>query len=211
MPPEATMLLDNHNVAPTSAVPVLVAADGQVHVEVMQWGLVPSWSNDARAGAKMINARAETVTEKVSFRSLVRGNRCIIAMNGFYEWQREGSRPKVPHYVTRTDGALLLAAGLWSTSPVLDIGASFAMMTRESGDDLASIHHRSPVHFTAEMAIDWLRGSLDVACALDAPSQPALRHHEVSTDVNNVRNNRPDLVHPAVNEGPSDEGQPTLF
>lgn len=209
--PDTTLpLMRNHNVAPTTAVPVLVASDGVVRLEVMQWGLVPSWSDDPRLGAKMINARAETVTEKVSFRSLVRANRCITVMNGFYEWQRSGTRPKVPYYVSRGDSRMMLAAGLWTRSPVLDAGASFAMLTRESAGDLSGIHHRTPVHFDAVMAVEWLRCELAVEATLDAGNQPVLAFHEVSTDVNSVRNNSEDLVTPHHNASGADD-QPTLF
>ena len=209
--PDTTLpLMRNFNVAPTTAVPVLVEADGMLRAEVMQWGLVPSWSNDSRVGAKMINARAETVTEKVSFRTLVRGNRCIVVLNGFYEWQRSGDRPKVPYFVGREDSRLMLAAGVWTRSPIIDAGTSFAMLTRESIEDLSAIHHRTPVHLFADDAVEWMQGELPVEATLDAHRQPRLRCHEVSTDVNSVRNNREDLMTPWHNAVEPDD-QPTLF
>jgi putative SOS response-associated peptidase YedK len=148
----------------------------------------------------MINARAETLTEKVSFKNLVRSNRCIIPMSGFYEWHREGERPKVPFYVTRSDHKLLLAVGLWTTSAVVDNGYTCAMVTRESGDDLATIHHRSPAHFSAELACEWMTSELELTQLRDESVQPTLSFHEVSTDVNSVRNNRAELIQETINE-----------
>jgi putative SOS response-associated peptidase YedK len=212
LPDTEEYLLRNFNVAPTTAVPVLVTRNGAVEIEIMQWGLVPSWSTDPRVGAKMINARAETLTEKVSFKNLVRSHRCIIPMSGFYEWHRESERPKVPFYVTRSDHKLLLAAGLWTTSAAVDNGYTCAMVTRESGDDLAMIHHRSPAHFSAELMCEWMNSEMDVGELCDESVQPRLSFHEVSTDVNSVRNNRPDLIVETVNEvsEPNSE-HPRLF
>lgn len=205
-------LVRNFNVAPTTAVPVLIHRDGAIELEIMQWGLVPSWSKDPRVGAKMINARAETLTEKVSFKNLVRSNRCIIPMSGFYEWHREGERPKVPFYVTRSDRGLLLAAGLWTTSAVVDNGYTCAMVTRESGDDLASIHHRSPAHFSAELACEWMSSEMDLMQLGDDSVQPKLSFYEVSTDVNSVRNNRAELIQETINEVSAPESDhPRLF
>lgn len=212
LPDTENYLIHNFNVAPTSAIPVLVLRDGAVEVEIMQWGLVPSWSTDSRVGAKMINARAETLTEKVSFKNLVRSNRCIIPMSGFYEWHREGERPKVPFYVTRSDHRLLLAVGLWTRSAVVDNGYTCAMVTRESGDDLATIHHRSPAHFSAELACEWMTAEMELTPLGDESVQPKLSFHEVSTDVNNVRNNRAELIQETINEVTEAESEhPRLF
>jgi putative SOS response-associated peptidase YedK len=212
LPDTEEYLLRNFNVAPTTAVPVLMNRGGAIELEIMQWGLVPSWSKDPRVGAKMINARAETLTEKVSFKNLVRSNRCIIPMSGFYEWHREGERPKVPFYVTRGDHKLLLTAGIWTTSAVVDNGFTCAMVTRESGDDLASLHHRSPAHFSAELACEWMTAEMELMQLGDNSVQPKLSFHEVSTDVNSVRNNRAELIEETINEVSAPESDhPRLF
>jgi putative SOS response-associated peptidase YedK len=192
-------LIQNFNVAPTSAIPVLVVRNGAVELEIMQWGLVPSWSQDARVGAKMINARAETLTQKVSFKNLLRSNRCIIPISGFYEWQRESERPKIPFYVTRRDDKMMFAAGLWTTAGVVDNGYTCAMITRDSAEDLRAIHHRTPAHFSAFHACQWLTVALDLNELQDASIQPLLSYREVSTDVNSVRNNRADLIVEKIN------------
>ena len=212
LPDTDKYLLRNFNVAPTTGIPVLLHRDGSIELEIMQWGLVPSWSQDPRVGAKMINARAETLTEKVSFKNLVRSNRCIIPMSGFYEWHREGERPKVPFYVTRGDRKLLLAAGLWTTSGVVDNGFTCAMVTRESGDDLASIHHRSPAHFSSVLACEWMTADMELGELCDDSVQPKLSFHEVSTDVNSVHNNRADLIVETANEALEPKSEhPRLF
>jgi putative SOS response-associated peptidase YedK len=183
----------NFNGAPTQLFPVLLAVEGRVEAEVMQWGLVPSWSKDVTIASKLINARSETVTEKPSFRNLVKSHRCVVPMRGFYEWDRSDPKQKVPYFVERGDGHPMLAAGLWTSSSLLG-GSSFTMLTRESLDDLASIHHRSPVQLTSDDALSWMSqkdAPLEL-CSLDNP--PRFRAYQVSTRVNSVRNNDSSLL-----------------
>ena len=103
-----------YNVAPTQAVAVVHgSASGDRRLSAMRWGLVPAWARDLSVGARMINARAETLAEKPAFRQALRSRRCLIAADGFYEWQpRPGSR-KQPCYISATDGSPLAFAGLW--------------------------------------------------------------------------------------------------
>lgn len=200
-------LLHNFNVAPTHAVPILRVVDGAVIVDVVQWGLLPIWSKDASKGASMINARSETITEKPSFRGLVPGHRCIIPMSGFYEWDRANPKSKIPYYVTRADGGLMLGAGIWSDSPIVDAGRTCALITRDSIFDLSDIHDRSPVEFHAEEAIEWIAPG-DAPLVLFQPDhQPRFRTTRVSTRVNNVRNNDASLLEPDA----GDDGELTLF
>ncbi|MEY3805762.1 MAG: putative response-associated peptidase YedK [Actinomycetota bacterium] len=194
LPDTDVPLLNSFNVAPTQHVPVLIRRENEIIVEVMQWGLVPSWSKDPKIGAKMINARAETVTEKVSFKSLVSSHRCIVPISGFYEWNRSGSQPKTPYYVTRADGHLILVAGLWTRSALVEGEFSFSMITRSSGEDLGRVHDRTPAHLTSLLACDWLTGDLDSAELMNRDAQPILHFHQVSTEVNSVRNNRASLI-----------------
>lgn len=201
----------SHNVAPTQVVPVLVLGDDAVNLTMMRWGLVPSWSDDPRIGAKMINARAETITEKPSFKGLVASHRCLVPMSGFYEWNRSDRAAKVPYFFSRSDGRVMLAAGLWTNSPVLGSARTFTMITRESGPDVGPVHHRSPAHFAAESAFDWMTGSAPVGTLVDGSSQPVLSGHRVGTDVNRVANNHPGLIDPVDDIAESEPDQPTLF
>lgn len=202
-------LLRNFNVAPTHPIPIVRMQDGRAVVDIVRWGLIPVWSKDPSVGSKMINARSETVTEKPSFRGLVPGHRCIIPMSGFYEWDRSDPRSKVPYYVTRSDGGLMLGAGIWSDSPVVDEARTCALITRDSISDLADIHDRSPVEFHAEEAVEWVSAP-EAPLELFSPDhQPRFRALRVSTRVNSVRNNDPSLIEP-YEPGP-DEGELTLF
>lgn len=208
LPETELPLLRNFNVAPTHAIPILRVVDHAVVVDVVQWGLLPVWSKDASKGASMINARSETITEKPSFRGLVPGHRCIIPMSGFYEWDRTNSKAKIPYYVTRADGHLMLGAGIWSDSPIVDAGRTCALITRDSIFDLSDIHDRSPVEFHADEAVEWLMPG-DAPLELFQPDhQPRFLTTRVSTRVNSVRNNDESLILP---DSGDDEVELTLF
>jgi putative SOS response-associated peptidase YedK len=187
-------LFENYNVAPTHAVPVVTFDDDSICVDLMQWGLVPSWSKDPSVGSKMINARSETLTEKPSFRHLVRANRCLVPMNGFFEWDRSNPRAKVPHFVPRVDGALMMCAGLWTHSPILDGIKTFTLITMPSSGDLANIHHRSPVQFNHEFSRLWLADNELALNLMSSENQPDFAPYSVSTRVNSVSNNDSKLL-----------------
>lgn len=184
----------NFNTAPTHTVPILRHEDSVVVVDPMQWGLVPAWSKDPTVGSKMINARSETITEKPSFRQSVPGRRCIIPMSGFYEWDRTDPKRKVPYFVTRADGHLMLVAGIWTPSPALDGRHTFSLITRESVDDLSHIHSRSPVELHAEDALEWMCNPVPPLELFEPEIQPRFAARKVSTLVNSVRNNSPSLL-----------------
>lgn len=198
-------LLQNFNVAPTHVVPILRVVGEEVIVDVMRWGLIPIWAKDASIGAKMINARSETITEKPSFKGLVPGHRCIIPMTGFYEWNRENPKAKIPYFVTRSDGHMMLGAGIWSDSPIVDEARTFSLITRDSVDDLSAVHDRSPVEFTAEEAVEWMSAT-QAPLELFAPEhQPRFSTLRVSTRVNAVRNNDSGLIEPELSTDEPDE------
>lgn len=191
-------LLQNFNVAPTHVVPILRVMGSEVVVDVMRWGLIPIWAKDPNIGSKMINARSETITEKPSFKGLVPGHRCIIPMSGFYEWNRENPKAKIPYFVTRKDGHLMLGAGIWSDSPIVDEARTFSLITRDSVEDLSSVHDRSPVEFTAEEAVEWMSAPQPPLELFAPERQPRFQTLRVSTRVNAVRNNDSDLLEPDV-------------
>ena len=197
-----TVLCDDFNVAPTRLVPVVRVEGDEIIVEAMRWGLVPTWAKEQPKGQALVNARSETVREKPTFRNLVRGNRCLVPMNGFYEWERSDPRDKKPYFVPRRDGHLMLCLSLWSRPSILDGLATCAVLTKESGADLARIHDRAPVHVDATTAIGWLTGDEDVDTVI-AAAAPTLEPRRVSDSVNSVRNNGPHLVD-AVTEGDDD-------
>lgn len=189
-----TLFASNYNTAPTHIVPILRHEESVVLVDPMQWGLVPSWSKDPSVGSKMINARSETITEKPSFRQSVPGRRCIIPMSGFYEWDRTDPKRKVPYFVTREDGRLMLVAGIWTPSPALDGRHTFSLITRESVDDLSHIHSRSPVELYAEDAVEWMCNPVPPLELFGPEIQPRFVVRKVSTLVNSVKNNSASLL-----------------
>jgi len=206
---DGQLFAPNYNTAPTHTVPILRHEESVVVVDPMQWGLVPSWSKDPSVGSKMINARSETITEKPSFRQSVPGRRCIIPMSGFYEWDRTDPKRKVPYFVTREDGCLMLVAGIWTPSPALDGRHTFSLITRESVDDLSYIHSRSPVELYVEDALEWMCNPEPPLELFMPETQPRFVATKVSSRVNSVRNNDASLILP--DEEPLDSSDLTLF
>ena len=204
-----TLFAPNYNTAPTHLVPILRMEEQKIVVDAMQWGLVPTWSKDPNVGSKMINARSETVTEKPSFRNQVSRHRCIIPISGFYEWDRSDPKTKVPYYVTREDGHLMLVAGIWASSPALEGRHTFSLITRESVDDLLHIHNRSPVELTSYDAFEWMSNEVAPLELFSPVHQPRFATLRVSRRVNSVRNNDASLILP--DEEPFESGDLTLF
>jgi len=200
----------NYNTAPTHSVPILRLDEKNIIVDSMQWGLVPTWSKDPNVGSKMINARSETITEKPSFRNQVPRHRCIIPISGFYEWDRTDPKKKVPYYVTREDGHLMLVAGIWASSPALEGRHTFSLITRESIDDLSHIHNRSPVELTSDDALAWMTNVVAPLELFSPDHQPRFSARPVSTLVNSVRNNDASLLDVWVEPIESDD-RDTLF
>ena len=203
-------LLQNFNVAPTHVVPILRVIGDEVVIDVMRWGLIPIWAKDPNIGSKMINARSETITGKPSFKGLVPGHRCIIPMSGFYEWNRDIPKAKVPYFVKRSDGRLMLSAGIWSDSPIVDEARTFSLITRDSVADLSAIHDRSPVEFTAHDAVEWMSAAQAPLELFSPEHQPRFSTVRVSTRVNSVRNNDSDLLNEDF-PPEDDSGELTLF
>ncbi len=179
------------NVAPTQAAPVVPNLAPRALRE-FRWGLVPSWAKDPSIGNRMINARAETVAEKPSFRTALRKRRCVVPATGFYEWRREGTG-KTPFLFRARDGSTLALAGLWETwrSPDGEVRDTFTIVTTTPNPLLAAFHDRMPVVLDGEGVEAWL----DVAPAEPASLLPLLRPCPavrmeavpVATRVNNPR------------------------
>jgi putative SOS response-associated peptidase YedK len=184
-------------------------------LRLVRWGLVPTWAKDTKGGARMINARAETVAVKPSFRSAFKRRRCLIPADGYYEWQTV-DKAKQPYYIYRTDGGILAFAGiyeLWRDETVPDDHEnawywSAAIITTDATDDIGRIHDRTPMVVAPESWTDWLDPANNdkemlLATMLPATSSGAggLTSYPVSTAVNSVRNNGPALVEPLGDAG----------
>ncbi|HLJ33087.1 MAG TPA: SOS response-associated peptidase [Ktedonobacteraceae bacterium] len=145
-----------YNVAPTQEV-VSILSNGSPHLDWLQWGLIPSWAKDPSIGAKMINARAETLAEKPSFKRLLRSRRCLIVADGFYEWKKENGG-KTPMYITMKDGQPFAFAGLWDTwkSPDGEPIRTCTIITTQPNDVVSSIHDRMPAILLPATRDEWL-------------------------------------------------------
>ncbi|MFM7262898.1 MAG: SOS response-associated peptidase [Acidimicrobiales bacterium] len=198
--PDAPARTANFNTAPTQGCLLFTSEPGTVTARTGLWGLVPPWAKDASGAARMINARSETITEKPSFRNLVPRHRAVVPMSGFYEWERSDPKVKKPFYVPRADGRTMWTAGLWTLSPALDGRVSFCIITRDSREDLATIHDRSPVQLTLDDALSWLCDESPPLGLLSLENPPLLAPYEVSRRVNSVRNNSADLLEPVEPE-----------
>jgi putative SOS response-associated peptidase YedK len=188
------------NIAPTQTVPIVRAGRERPRewAEV-RWGLVPSWAKDPKIGARMINARSETVAEKPSFRSAVTARRCLIPADGFYEWVKTGDA-KQPHYIHFADGRAFAFAGLWERwhkggDEPLD---TCTIITTTPNDLVAGLHDRMPVILQPEFFTEWLETeplALDRLQDLLAP-HPAgdMEAYAVTTHVNKPTNDDPECV-----------------
>jgi putative SOS response-associated peptidase YedK len=210
------------NVAPTTQVVAVVQRhprdeDGtpdpdrtERSLRLLRWGLVPSWSKDPKAGARMINARAESAREKPAFRRAMAARRCLLPAAGWYEWQR-GPEHKQPYYTSYADGASLAMAGVWefwkpaAADPAYPDGlVTCSVLTTEAVGVLRAVHDRMPLILPPAAWDTWLdpdRPATDdaVAALLAPPPQELVARFElrpVSSRVNSVRNNGPELIAP---------------
>jgi putative SOS response-associated peptidase YedK len=146
------------NIAPTQPVAV-IPNDGKDKLDFFVWGLIPSWAKDPSIGSKMINARAETLAEKPSFRTAYKRRRCLILADGFYEWQQiPGSKSKIPLFIHMADRRPFALAGLWETWWAGDGSEvrSCTIITTEPNEMMRAIHNRMPVILSVESYPMWL-------------------------------------------------------
>jgi len=188
-----------YNIAPSQYCPI-IPMDDPDHIYLYRWGLIPFWAKDMRIGYKMINARAETLLEKSSFKKPVQKSRCLVLADGFYEWKKVGST-KQPHRITLKDGVAFYFAGLterWK-SPEGKWIHSFTIITTEPNELVSELHNRMPVILESAHIEQWLQAQTDIAEIMDLlRPYPAkqMRSYEVSPEVGNVKNDYPELVEP---------------
>ncbi len=187
-----------YNVAPTQDVLTVVGGETR-RAGFMRWGLIPHWARDPKIGARMINARAETVAEKPAFRDALRRRRCLVLADGFYEWQRIGADRRPMRIVLRT-GEPFAFAGLWSVwrDPDGNRIPSCAIITTSANDLLRPVHNRMPVILPREMEDFWLDESVDDPDALRSILTPhpgdEMDAYEVSSLVNSVANDGAEVM-----------------
>ena len=193
-----------YNIAPTQNVAV-VTQNGARHLASYHWGLIPSWAKDPAIGNKMINARAETLTEKPSFRTALSRRRCLIPADGFYEWQAagEGSKTKTPMFLHRRDSGLFAFAGLWDEWHAPDGSPlrSCTIITTTPNAVAAPIHNRMPVILRPEDESLWLDHGVTSAQDLLSLLVPCpagdMEAYPVSRRVNVPTADDPTLLAPA--------------
>ena len=203
--PEGARLRPRYNIAPSQPVPV-VANTGERELDFFRWGLVPSWAKDPSIGSRMINARAETLAEKPSFRAAYRRRRCLILADGFYEWQKRasasGAARKVPYYVRLKSGQPFAFAGLWERweSPEGDEWLTCTIITTRSNELIAPIHDRMPVILPPEGYDRWLAveelSPEELGGLLRPYPAQAMEAYPISTFVNDPTHDSPECIQP---------------
>ena len=180
----------------------------------LRWGLVPFWAQDVGIGARLINARAETVSDKPAYRAAFRARRCLVPANGWFEWQRAG-RGKQPWFVALADGSPVSFAALWERWDKADDGLeTFTIITTEACESLADIHHRQPAIIHPDHITDWLDPDAQPDHLLDLVREPCAGPFEkrpVSTRVNGVANNDASILAPVRLAASRDPVEPGLF
>ncbi|MBK9109343.1 MAG: SOS response-associated peptidase [Saprospiraceae bacterium] len=190
--------LPSFNIAPTHWHPVVPMSDID-HFHYFKWGLIPFWSKDEKIGSKMINARVESLEEKPSFRTLLKSKRCIVPMDGFYEWKKAPSGKKMPMRICRKDRDVFFMAGLFDQwkDPHGKIIPSFTILTIESNDFMKPLHDRMPVILLKGEEQLWLDETLQPLQLKDFLKKYPdewMDAYPVSDRVNNVRFNDPTLI-----------------
>jgi putative SOS response-associated peptidase YedK len=188
-------------------------------LHVARWGLVPSWAKDVSIGARLINARVETAHEKPAFRRAFASRRCLVPADGYYEWQAGDDGGKQPHFIRPADGGVLAMAGLYEVWRSADVPGgrllTFTVITTEATDDVGRIHDRMPMLVEPDRFAAWLDPALnhpdEVRSLLVPAAAGRLESHPVSTAVNKVINNGPELVKPAPQMGIPSAAPLTLF
>jgi putative SOS response-associated peptidase YedK len=183
-----------HNIAPSQQMPIVRQGNDGREMVLARWGLIPNWAKDAKIGYSLINARADTVAEKPSFRSAFKRRRCLIPADGFYEWKATGTKIKQPYFISLKDKEPFGFAGLWEQWDNPDDGKtveSFTIVTTEPNELTAPIHNRMPVILGTQDYSTWLDPEEvpDTLKGLLRPFDAQLMDaYPVSTYVNSPRN-----------------------
>ena len=194
-----------YNAAPSQDLPVFRVSSRQGRgLVLMRWGLIPSWARDRSIGARMINARAETVAEKPAFRVAFRHRRCLVPMSGFYEWKKEAGR-KVPYFIHLLNTDAFAAAGLyefWAGKDGEGPIESYTIITTEANEMIRPLYERMPVILPPDDYEAWLDPDNNEVEGLKARLKPypaeEMRAYPISSRVNNVNNDGPEIIEPVA-------------
>ena len=181
---------ENYNAHPYQDLPVIKKYTNGNALENLKWGIVPSWSKKKEFNP-LINARLETIDEKISFKKLIQLKRCVAVADGFYEWKHE-EKNKIPYYFLREDKKLMYIAGIYENS-------QFCLITEESTRNVSEVHHRQPVILNEKDVKRYLNVELNGSSFLKECKRPNIEFYEISKDVNKPTNNSISLIQKVSN------------
>lgn len=197
----AKIFSDRYNITPSQEIAAVLETGGERIVSNLKWGLIPHWSKDDSFASKLINARAETIAEKPSFRDAFKTHRCIIPATGFYEWDKKSKGTKQPFYFYLKEKEVFGFAGLWSEWTDKESGEvieTCTIITTEPNKVLEAIHDRMPVILKPESYDEWLDEKIDDTEKLQKLLKPypatQMKSHPVSRLVNSPSENSPELI-----------------
>lgn len=177
--------IQNYNAHPSQKLPVIKSYLNGKTLELLEWGIIPTWAKKKEFRA-LINARIETINEKVSFKRLIKLHRCIVVADGFYEWKRQNSS-KYPFYIYRNDKKTIFFAGIYQNN-------QFCLITEKASTKLSIIHERQPVIINKKDISAYLKIENNASDLLSKCERPELSYHEIGIDVNKPSNNNPILI-----------------
>ena len=177
---------DNFNAHPQQKLPVIKSYTNGKALELCEWGLVPKWSKKMDKFSPLINARQETLMEKITFKNLIQTSRCVVVADGYYEWKRE-EKNKTPYYFTREDKNLMFFAAIHQDN-------QFCIITKEATSNVNKIHQREPLIINLSQISNYLNIKKEALDILKSIKPPEIKFHEVSKEVNKPINNDPSLI-----------------
>ena len=176
---------ENYNAHPKQNLPVIKPYTNGRTLESLQWGLTPSWTKEKDI-KPLINARLETVREKVSFKNLIKTNRCVAVADGYYEWKKDHNN-KIPHFLTRSDNQIIFIAAIFQAK-------QFCLITQQASENISFIHKRQPAILDEKNLNKYLNLKYEAFEFLNSCSKTELKFHEIKKDVNNPANNNGSLI-----------------
>ena len=182
--------IENYNAHPYQNLPVIKKYTNGNTLENLKWGIVPSWSKK-KEFKPLINARLETIDEKISFKKLIKLTRCIAVADGFYEWKRE-DKNKVPYYFLREDKKTMYLAAIYDNN-------EFCLITEQASNNVNLVHHRQPVIINESDINRYLNLELNGSSFLKECKKPKLEFYQISKDVNRPTNNSISLIQKSLN------------
>ncbi len=176
---------ENYNAHPYQQLPVIKKYTNGNTLELLKWGIIPSWSKQ-KDFKPLINARLETIDEKISFKKHIKLHRCVVVADGFYEWKRDGKEKK-PFYFLRDDRKMMFIAGIFEYN-------QFCLITERAAENVNEIHHRQPVILNEKDINNYLNLQIDGSNFLKETNKQKLEFYEISKDVNKPTNNNISLI-----------------